>query len=136
MVYPYMRRVAKSAGLYITTQHSRTRSRTARSQSYPLSDGEEVKLRGPGVSQSSKKRRFRHPLSLSESQWRDETSMEDEAYMLGMHTMPRHVSIEDVQRRELGRAKPMGTNGCSEDNVLEGETEGIKVVQETIIERR
>ncbi len=136
MVYPYMRRVAKSAGLYMTTQRSRTRSRTARSQSYPLSDGDEVKLNGPGISQSSKKRRFRHPLSLSESQWRDETSMEDEACMLGMHTLPRHVRVEGLQRRESGRARPMGTNGRSEDNEVEGEMKGIKVVQETIIERR
>jgi hypothetical protein len=76
MIYPFFRRLAKRAGLYITTRastRSRTRTRT-RSQSYPLSDGEDLKVHGKSKdsTQVSKKRRFRHPLSLPESQWRDD----------------------------------------------------------------
>ncbi|KAL2796013.1 hypothetical protein BJX66DRAFT_350286 [Aspergillus keveii] len=92
MIYPFFRRLAKRAGLYITTRAStrsrtRTRSRTqSRSQSYPLSDGEDLKVHGKSGNSShvSKKKRFRHPLSLPESQWRD-----DEGTLTGTVTLTR-----------------------------------------------
>ncbi|KAL3449236.1 hypothetical protein BJX65DRAFT_306293 [Aspergillus insuetus] len=91
MIYPFFRRLAKHAGLYITTR-SRTRASTrsrSRSQSYPLSDGEDLKNNGRSKgstnrSQISKKRRFRHPLSLPDSQWRD-----DEGTLSGTVTLTR-----------------------------------------------
>lgn len=143
MIYPYMRRAAKSAGIYMTTQRSRTRS--GRSQSYPLSDGGEVKVgfKSPGASQASKKRRFRHPLSLPESQWRDETSTGDEAYMLDMQPLPRQRGAEGFEfpaRKQESGAGAVVTSGSgsgsgSLDEELVAEMGGIKVVQETIIER-
>jgi len=147
MIYPYMRRAAKTAGIYMTTTRSRSgRSRSGRSQSYPLSDGEEVKWKSPGVSQTSKKRRFRHPLSLPDSQWRDETRTGDEACMLDMHPLPRQVSVEGFEfppKREGSSAGAVVTSGSggsgsgsgSLDEELVAEIGGIKVVQETIIER-
>ncbi|OJJ56037.1 hypothetical protein ASPSYDRAFT_400176 [Aspergillus sydowii CBS 593.65] len=146
MIYPYMRRAAKTAGIYMTSPRSRSgRSRSGRSQSYPLSDGEEVKLgmKSPGVSQASKKRKFRHPLSLPESQWRDETRTGDEAYMLDMHPLPRQVGAEGFDfpaRREGSSAGAVVTSGSgsgsgSLDEEVIAELGGIKVVQETIIER-
>ncbi|KAL3472245.1 hypothetical protein BJX99DRAFT_249789 [Aspergillus californicus] len=154
MVYPFFRRVLKRAGLYVTTQ-GRTRS-----LSYPLSDGEIMKMKNhshkgmySSTSQVSKKRRFRHPLSLPDSQWRDETTLVggtgtgDEVSMLPVNTspsmgMPRKLSMVEFHlghnQRELGSA---GATVTSEpggdgdgDDVGVGDM-GIKVVSETIIER-
>ncbi|KAL4786002.1 hypothetical protein BJX76DRAFT_355593 [Aspergillus varians] len=140
MIYPYLRRVARRAGLYITTHHSLSRSHTGRSQSYPLSDGDEIKVKS--VSQQSKKKRFRHPLSLPESQWRDETRSGEEACMLDLRPLPRQVSLEGFERRELGSAGAMVTSGGGRftehghgPGLGEGELGGIKVVCETIVER-
>jgi hypothetical protein len=54
MIYPMFRRVARRAGLYITSRNG--------SQSYPaypLSDGDT----------SGGRKRFRHPLSIPDTQW-------------------------------------------------------------------
>ena len=58
MIYPLVRRVARRAGLYLTTK---TGSQTY--QAYPLSEGE-------NTTGYSKRRKFRHPLSLpADTQW-------------------------------------------------------------------
>ncbi|KAL4875428.1 hypothetical protein BJY04DRAFT_232695 [Aspergillus karnatakaensis] len=139
MIYPFLRRTAKRAGFYVTT---RTRTRT-RSQSYPLSDGEELKNRS--VSVHSKKRRFRHPLSLPESQWRDGDGTtlvdgEGDRDVLVKHPLPglpRQVSREGFGV-DLGSATVTSgsrTRGGSGGSGGSDELEGIKVVRETIIER-
>ncbi|OQE17960.1 hypothetical protein PENSTE_c019G01649 [Penicillium steckii] len=58
MIYPLIRRVARRAGLYLTTK-SDSQSYPA----YPLSEGE-------NISGYSKRKKFRHPLSLpADTQW-------------------------------------------------------------------
>lgn len=55
MIYPLVRRIARRAGLYLTTKSG--------SQSYPLSEGE-------NTTGYSKRKKFRHPLSLpADTQW-------------------------------------------------------------------
>ncbi|KAL4997087.1 hypothetical protein BDV10DRAFT_201991 [Aspergillus recurvatus] len=160
MIYPFLRRVAKRAGVYISTHTHHT----GQSQSYPLASSDD-KTRSVGMTQASKKRRFRHPLSIPDTQWRDdgETAVagdEDEMAMLsqkfkhmqsqyGVHTQ---VSLEAF-RRDAGVAEALVTSGNhgssgsgskrlglgSLGSSLEsdhGELSGIKVVRETIVERR
>ncbi|KAJ5973187.1 hypothetical protein N7481_010397 [Penicillium waksmanii] len=58
MIYPLVRRVARRAGLFITT-----RSGSQSYPAYPLSEGE-------NTTGYSKRKRFRHPLSLpADTQW-------------------------------------------------------------------
>ncbi|KAL2819976.1 hypothetical protein BJX63DRAFT_418544 [Aspergillus granulosus] len=156
MIYPFFRRIAKRAGLYVTTRtRPSTRSRT-RSQSYPLSDGEDLKNGGKvstNRSQISKKRRFRHPLSLPETQWRDDegtlmgSGPGDEAGNLEMHPLPLSPGSRDgVHGRGVFRsykdetvAQATVTSGSrdhSDSHDDEMEMGGIKVVRETIVERR
>ncbi|KAL4817640.1 hypothetical protein BDW67DRAFT_183446 [Aspergillus spinulosporus] len=166
MIYPFLRRVAKRAGIYITTYTHRT----GQSQSYPLASADD-KLRSAGngrsigMSQTSKKRRFRHPLSIPDTQWRDdgETAVGDEdgdeMAMLskkynqkqGQYGVHRQMSLEAF-RRDAGAAEAVVTTGNgspgsgskglglgSLGSSLEsdhGEFSGIKVVRETIVERR
>ncbi|KAL5341524.1 hypothetical protein BJX70DRAFT_359038 [Aspergillus crustosus] len=139
MIYPLLRRTAKRAGLYMSTR-TRTRSR---SQSHPLSDGEELKNKS--LSMYSKKRRFRHPLSLPESQWQDgeggtlvaDAEGDDRdalvKYPLPMNrkmSIPRQLSLDGFRSAEATVTSQSGSGGDSLN-----ELEGIKVVHETIIER-
>lgn len=166
MIYPFLRRIAKRAGIYITTYTHRT----GQSQSYPLGSADD-KMRSAGnersigMSQTSKKRRFRHPLSIPDTQWRDdgETAVGDEdgdeMAMLskrfnqtqGQYGVHKKMSLEAF-RRDTGAAEAVVTsgNGSPESGTkglglgslgssLEsehGELSGIKVVRETIVERR
>ncbi|KAL4805793.1 hypothetical protein BDV18DRAFT_139857 [Aspergillus unguis] len=160
MIYPFLRRIARKAGIYITTN--------ARTQSYPLTDGEDGQVKSnnngngnnnkSGLSQASRKRRFRHPLSIPDTQWRDESTTlggggsgdedEDEVRMLSgaagkgeAIVMGRQVSMEAFRRERsnsvFGSEGENGTRVTS-DKGSEEEREfgGIKVVRETIIERR
>ncbi|KAJ0415890.1 hypothetical protein BJY00DRAFT_326622 [Aspergillus carlsbadensis] len=201
MIYPFIRRLARRAGLYITTRsrtrassRSRSKSRTrSRSRSYPLSDGEDFKGQGQGHGRSkdgsllSKKRRFRHPLSLPESQWRDDegtltgtgtgtatltrggsvagsggsggSRAGDEVGILEMHPLPLSP-LSPVARDRSGSQNAnsggvftgykedgggaeatvtslsRGRGRSASDDDDEGLEMGIKVVRETIIERR
>ncbi|KAL2826912.1 hypothetical protein BJY01DRAFT_262214 [Aspergillus pseudoustus] len=126
MIYPLFRRVAKRAGLYITTRtraSSSSRSRS-RSQSYPLSDGEDLKNGGKASTNHShssrKKRRFRHPLSLLDSQWRD-----DEGTLTGSRSGSGSGSGSGIMS---------GSRSLDDEEEMESKM-GIKVVRETIVER-
>ncbi|KAL4866671.1 hypothetical protein BDV12DRAFT_187214 [Aspergillus spectabilis] len=141
MIYPFLRRTAKRAGLYMSTR-TRTRSR---SQSYPLSDREEMKNRS--MSMHSKKRRFRHPLSLPESQWREADdgtliAEGDDRDILMKYPLPLP---RQGSREGFGSAEVTVTSGSGSGSRTRGgsggsagsldELAGIKVVHETIIER-
>ncbi|KAL4904740.1 hypothetical protein BDW74DRAFT_178822 [Aspergillus multicolor] len=173
MIYPYLRRIAKRAGLYMTTH------RTAHSQSYPLAstDDKNGKSGGKsfmGMSQASKKKRFRHPLSIPDTQWRDDSETTavagdeegDEMAMLskkfnhtqgqyglgsmspgGRMSVQRQMSMEAFRRdanaaeaviTSGNHASPKGASslGSSLDSIGDEKLSGIKVVRETIVERR
>ncbi|KAL6229466.1 hypothetical protein BDW75DRAFT_225064 [Aspergillus navahoensis] len=162
MIYPFVRRVAKRAGIYISTHTHRT----GQSHSYPLASSED-KMRSAGMTHASKKRGFRHPLSIPDTQWRDNgepavTGDEDgdEMAMLSrkfnqtqsQYKVHRRVSLEAF-RQDAGTAEAVVTSGNhgspgsgskglglgSFGSSLESEHEelgGIKVVRETIVERR
>ena len=140
-----------------------TKTGRSRSQSYPLGskDGlpggngkdDEGRIRTMSLSMASRKKRFRHPLSIPDTQWRDDgTTLAGE-------------TMRDFDGEELGilRAvsdKNEGT-GKGSMNIFEGkdvkgfggvvtsnsrsgksgsgsseDEMGIKVVRETIVERR
>ncbi|RHZ49765.1 hypothetical protein CDV55_102517 [Aspergillus turcosus] len=102
MIYPLFRRAARRAGWYISSK--------GQSQSYPLSEGEHS-------THHSKKRRFRHPLSIPDTQW---------------NTVSDETMILPTSRQQ----PPTCTAGSGDwDQSSQPSTEGIKVVQETIIER-
>ncbi|PYI02961.1 hypothetical protein BO78DRAFT_375936 [Aspergillus sclerotiicarbonarius CBS 121057] len=102
MIYPLCRRLARRAGLYISTKGG------ASSQSYPLSEG----TGDLHSSENSKNRRrkFRHPLSLPDTQW---GTVSDEVGMLS--TVRAGEWDGDGERGGVGG--------------------GIKVVRETIVSR-
>ncbi|KAA8643485.1 hypothetical protein EYZ11_011901 [Aspergillus tanneri] len=97
MIYPLIRRLARRATGYISTKG-------ASSQGYPLSEGDPSTLQ-------SKRRRFRHPLSLP-TQW---NTISDEHMALSRQE-PTTCTVWD------------GNSTRSE--------EGIKVVRETIVQRQ
>ncbi|KAF7122907.1 hypothetical protein CNMCM5793_001018 [Aspergillus hiratsukae] len=109
MIYPLFRRVARRAGWYISSK--------GHSQSYPvypLSEGE-----GGHSTHHSKKRRFRHPLSIPDTQWNNTVS--DEAMIL------------PTSRQQPPTCTAGG--GGDWDQSSQRSADGIKVVHETIIER-
>ncbi|KKK27114.1 hypothetical protein ARAM_006496 [Aspergillus rambellii] len=118
MIYPLVRRIAKRAGWYISTKG-------ISSQSYHLTDGEGGDTRNNvnPSSRLSKKRRFRHPLSIPDTHWNGT------------------VSDEQIILPTRGRIPPeiFCTNGVADWDTLSRslssrEGGGIKVVQETIIQ--
>ncbi|KAJ5325928.1 hypothetical protein MYU51_000995 [Penicillium brevicompactum] len=104
MIYPLFRRVARRAGLYITS-----RSGSESYPAYPLSgenaDGEYGRRR----------RKFHHPLSIPETQWN--TTMSDEQMIL------------PTSRQE----PPTCTAGERDWDANSQGSQGIKVVHETIV---
>ncbi|PWY90574.1 hypothetical protein BO94DRAFT_593458 [Aspergillus sclerotioniger CBS 115572] len=111
MIYPLCRRLARRAGLYISTKGG------ASTQSYPLSEGT-----GDLHSTENSKRRkkFRHPLSLPDTQW---GTGSDEVGMLGV----------DEYGGGYGEGSVDGRSGGSRGSGVGGG--GIKVVRETIVTR-
>lgn len=105
MIYPLMRRVTRRAGIYISTRGG--------SESYPgyqLSEGDT----GGGV--SSRRKRFRHPLSIpADTQW---NMTSDEQMIL-------------PTSRQQPATCTAGDNDW--DAHSQGSQSGIKVVHETII---
>ncbi|KAL4924723.1 uncharacterized protein BDV17DRAFT_300811 [Aspergillus undulatus] len=154
MVYPFLRRCLRRAGIYMTTHVSKTGR--SHSQSYPLTDGDEGKVRT--ISVHSKKRRFRHPLSIPETQWHDEgTTLKgsgineeegDEMRILDKGSAPasasgspplstalrREGSMDIFEGRDVKGLGAMVTSGRGSDE--NAARLGIKVVRETIVERR
>ncbi|KAE8145823.1 hypothetical protein BDV25DRAFT_144306 [Aspergillus avenaceus] len=112
MIYPLFRRMARRAGWYISSRGA--------DNSYPLADSDGT----PGNSGTgqSKRRRFRHPLSLPDTQWGTASETQwggsDERGILSGER------FWDEERASLGRDSPPG----------EGEGR-IKVVREMIVER-
>ncbi|EAW08923.1 uncharacterized protein ACLA_098650 [Aspergillus clavatus NRRL 1] len=105
MIYPLFRRAARRAGLYMSSKGN--------SQSYPA-----YPLSEPGTStHQSKKRRFRHPLSIPDTQWH---TVSDEAMMLPPSVQHQHPATCTAEEWDQSSRRSL---------------EGIKVVHETIIER-
>ena len=104
MIYPLMRRIARRAGLYLTTKNG--------SQSdavYQLSDGD--------AGGYSKRRKFRHPLSLpADSQWN--TISDEQMILPTSRQQPPTCTAGD---------------GDWDTNSHMSHTGGIKVVHETIV---
>jgi hypothetical protein len=101
MIYPLFRKAARRAGWYMSSNSK------GHSQSYPLSEGEE---------HHSKKRRFRHPLSIPDTQWNT-------------------VSDETMILPSSRQAPATCTAGGDWDQESQPSAEGIKVVKEMIVER-
>ncbi|KAF7174023.1 hypothetical protein CNMCM5623_006329 [Aspergillus felis] len=107
MIYPLFRRAARRAGWYISS-----RSQSKSYPAYPLSEGVE------NTTHHSKKRRFRHPLSIPDTQW---------------HTINDETMILPTSRQQPPTCTASG--GRDWDESSQPSTDGIKVVHETIIER-
>ncbi|KAB8227200.1 hypothetical protein BDV23DRAFT_191355 [Aspergillus alliaceus] len=108
MIYPLCRRIARRAGWYISTKGM------ASGQSYPLTDSGG---RSGTRTKESRKKRFRHPLSIPETQtgWGEERGI-----------LPSE-----------GGASSEAT-ACEAgvwDEMSRGSQEGIKVVREMIVQR-
>lgn len=104
MIYPLIRRIARRAGLYLTTKNG--------SQSYPayqLSDGD--------TGGYPKRKKFRHPLSLPvDSQWN--TVSDEQMILPTSRQQPPTCTAGD---------------GDWETHSLPSHGNGIKVVHETIV---
>ncbi|OGM41996.1 hypothetical protein ABOM_009526 [Aspergillus bombycis] len=105
MIYPLCRRIARRAGWYISTKG-------VSANSYPLTDSE---VPGAGAANSkstmhssNRKRKFRHPLSLPDTQYHDEQTI-------------------------LPRSEATICEAGTWDEESRGSQEGIKVVRETIV---
>ncbi|KAF4251153.1 hypothetical protein KXW98_006656 [Aspergillus fumigatus] len=109
MIYPLFRRAARRAGWYISSRgHSQSYP------AYPLSEGE----RGENSTHHSKKRRFRHPLSIPDTHW---------------HTINDEAMILPTSRQQpptCTASPPRDWDALSQPSA-----DGIKVVHEMIIER-
>lgn len=105
MIYPLFRRVARRAGIYLTTK-SGSQSYPA----YPLSDGD--------TSGYARRKKFRHPLSIpADTQWNTTTS--DEHMILpSSRQQPPTCTAGDGDWETASHASHSG---------------GIKVVHETIV---
>lgn len=115
MIYPLVRRFTRRAGLYISSRGG--------SQSYPgypgypLSDADADTGGGGGGGGGgySKRRKFRHPLSIPDTQW---------------NTISDEQMILPTSRQQ----PPTCTAGDGDwDSRSQGSQGGIKVVHETII---
>lgn len=138
MIYPLFRRMARRAGCYITTTYGGAGGAT--SQSYPLSEGDGKHGSHEHTStMQSKKKRFRHPLSIPDTQLN--FTVHEEAEDLGesgfqtqAQTLTRASAEGDKRKR--GSALGMGR----EWERLSGEDgedrEGITVVRETIVKSK
>ncbi|KAE8379390.1 hypothetical protein BDV26DRAFT_170520 [Aspergillus bertholletiae] len=105
MIYPLFRRIARRAGWYISTKG-------VSANSYPLSDSEAMGGHNSStMHSSSRKRRFRHPLSLPDTQFNDEQTI-------------------------LPKSEPTICEAGAWDEDSRGSQEGIKVVRETIVHRQ
>ncbi|GAB1218634.1 hypothetical protein ATERTT37_007897 [Aspergillus terreus] len=106
MIYPLVRRIAKRAGWYVSTL---TTGRGTHSQSYPLSESDAHDR----STMHSKRRKFRHPLSIPDTQWQ---------------------TVSDEQMILPGRGQQPPTCTAEWDNQSRRSTDGIKVVHETIVQ--
>ncbi|KAJ5542763.1 hypothetical protein N7535_005187 [Penicillium sp. DV-2018c] len=107
MIYPMIRRATRRAGLYLST-----RSREEGYPGYPLSEGDT----GGGAGYSSRRRKFRHPLSIPDTQW-------------------NMTSDEQMILPTSRQQPPTCTAGEADwETHSHGSQSGIKVVHETIIQ--
>jgi hypothetical protein len=106
MIYPLIRRATRRAGLYLST-----RSHADSYPGYPLSEGDT----GGGGGYSSRRKKFRHPLSIPDTQW---------------NTTSDEQMILPTSRQQ----PPTCTAGEADwETHSHGSQGGIKVVHETII---
>ncbi|KAE8160875.1 hypothetical protein BDV40DRAFT_269343 [Aspergillus tamarii] len=114
MIYPLCRRIARRAGWYISTKG-------ITSNSYPLTDSDALGGGGGNggghnskstMYSSNRKRKFKHPLSLPDTQYHDEQTI-----------LPRSEP-------------PTVCEAGAWDEESRGSQEGIKVVRETIVHRQ
>ncbi|OJJ96245.1 hypothetical protein ASPACDRAFT_125809 [Aspergillus aculeatus ATCC 16872] len=107
MIYPVCRRMVKRAGTYWSSQSFNAKGGSTTTglggSGYPLSEGEHQSAHS-----QSRKKKFRHPLSLPDTQWTQLATVSDEQIMLAA------VDAEGQRTGEEG---------------------GIHVVQELIITR-
>lgn len=103
MIYPLCRRIARRAGWYISTKG-------VSANSYPLTDSGGLNSKST-MHSSNRKRKFKHPLSLPDTQYHDEQTI-----------LPSQPTICEA-----------GTGNWDEES--RGSQEGIKIVRETIVRR-
>ncbi|KAI3070915.1 hypothetical protein CBS147353_6625 [Aspergillus niger] len=112
MIYPMCRRLAMRAGWYMSTKGTK-----GSSQSYPLSEG----AAHSGTDNSKNKRRkFKHPLSLPDTQW---NTISDEQMMLP----PGEWEVSHAARSNGDGNR---TDGNSSNGVYDG---GWKGGRETVV---
>lgn len=105
MIYPLVRRVARRAGLFLTTKGG-----SESYPAYPLSEGE-------NTTGYSKRKKFRHPLSLpADTQWN--TTSDEQMILPTSRQQPTTCTAGDGD----WDAQSSGSHGG-----------GIKVIHETII---
>ena len=108
MIYPLFRRVARHAGLYLTTK-SGSQSYPA----YPLSDGD------GDNSGYARRKRFRHPLSIpGDTQWATNTTSDEQMILPTSRQQPPTCTAGDGDWDAHSHTSHNG---------------GIKVVHETIV---
>ncbi|KAI9044866.1 uncharacterized protein KD926_011039 [Aspergillus affinis] len=157
MIYPLFRRMARRAGWYITDTYGYG---GGGSQSYQLSEGDGKVINDHTSTMQSRKKRFRHPLSIPDTQWNatvdDPHGVEDEGGMLGGFQGKRQ-SLTQVQaqaqtgmqsqaggrvsgegeKRKRGSTLGLGREWerlSEEDGDGDGDgRRGITVVRETIV---
>ncbi|KAB8269311.1 hypothetical protein BDV30DRAFT_242523 [Aspergillus minisclerotigenes] len=106
MIYPLCRRIARRAGWYISTKG-------VSANSYPLTDSGGLNSKST-MHSSNRKRKFKHPLSLPDTQYHDEQTI-----------LPSQPTICEA-----------GTGNWDEESRgSRGSQEGIKIVRETIVRR-
>lgn len=106
MIYPLFRRLARRAGLYLTTKGG-----SKSGEAYQLSDGD------TGGASYPKRKKFRHPLSIpADTQWN--TISDEQMILPNSHQQP---------------ATCIGGENDWETNSHTSHCGGIKVVHETIV---
>lgn len=140
MIYPLIRRMARRAGWLITSTYGKGGTT---SQSYPLSEGGDGKrdTNGHTSSMLSRKKRFRHPLSIQDTQWNltAHEDTEEQGYQCqtqtGTETQGQDKGSWEGARRKRGSSLGLGREWerLSGEDGEDRDRQGITVVRETIV---
>ncbi|KAH8431657.1 uncharacterized protein LDX57_009313 [Aspergillus melleus] len=145
MIYPLFRRMARRAGWYISSTYG------GASQSYQLSEGDGKVMNDHTSTMQSRKKRFRHPLSIPDTQWNntvDDYGGENEGGVgpLGglqgqgqaeaqTQTQAASTVSGEGEKRKRGSTLGLGREWerLSEEDGERDDRGGITVVRETIV---
>ncbi|PLB49145.1 hypothetical protein P170DRAFT_455878 [Aspergillus steynii IBT 23096] len=98
MIYPLFRRMARRAGWYISTTYGHGGNT---SQSYPLSEGDGKQASHDAESTAqSRKKKFRHPLSIPDTQWGEWERLSGDGDEKEGITVVRETIVRSKDRRD------------------------------------